>query len=90
MENKELRTEELVEEVVETEPKHLKIGEIYVIEDETKPEGANGGLAFILGDGLSNEINKEGNEDLKDRMVEIVSSMHELLIDVQIRENEDK
>lgn len=89
MENKEVMVEE-VREMEETELKHWKIGEIYVVEDETKPDDANGSLVFVLGDGLSNEINKKGNEDLKERMVAIVTAMHELLIDVQIREKENK
>lgn len=89
MENKEVMVEE-VREMEETELKHWKIGEIYVVEDETKPDDANGSLVFVLGDGLSNEINKKGNEDLKERMVAIVTTMHELLIDVQIREKENK
>ena len=89
MENKEVMVEE-VREMEETELKHWKIGETYVVEDETKPDDANGSLVFVLGDGLSNEINKKGNEDLKERMVAIVTTMHELLIDVQIREKENK
>lgn len=80
MENKNI-TEE-----VTIEP--CKIGEIFIIQDETKSEDANGRVAFMLGEGLADELNKEENEDFKNRMITIVNLMHELLVDVQQRETE--
>ena len=87
MENKNV-VEEVVETVEEVKPTQWKIGEIVVIKDETKEEGADGNLAFVFGAGLARELNKEGNEDFKNRMMTIVNTMHELLVDVQSREQE--
>lgn len=83
-----MENENKIEEVVE--PVQWKIGEIVVIKDKEKPEDANGNLAFVLSEGLANEINKEGNEDFKNRLLTIVNTMHELLVDVQQREKESK
>ena len=78
MENKETLTKEM-------EQKFWKIGEVVVIEDETKPEDANGSLALSFSDGLTEHLNKEGNEDLKGRMEQIVTLMHEVLVELQER-----
>lgn len=78
MENKETLVKEM-------EQKFWKIGEIVVIEDETKPEDANGSLAFAFGDGLTEQLNDERNEDLKQRIVGLVTVMHEVLVELQER-----
>lgn len=74
-------------EVTKEEIKYYKIGEVIVIEDETKPKDANGSLGLVFGDKLNAELNEENNSDLKQRMTNVASLMHEILIDLQERKN---
>lgn len=67
------------------EENQWKIGEIHIIKDETKQAPANGSLAFTFSEKLTEDISREENEDIKDRIINIITDLHEVFVELQER-----
>lgn len=78
------KVKEVVKEEVNNKEEHFKIGEILIIENK-EMEKPNGVLAFLLSEGLTEQLDREENEDLRLRMKNIVDDMQATLLDLQTR-----
>lgn len=64
---------------------HWKIGEIHITQADEINEPDKCTLAFAFNENLKADIDREGNEDLKDRIINVLATLHDVFLELQNR-----